>query len=166
MILALDVDYKEKIANAAGIVFSSWQDGSPISEYSVKIENIEDYIPGQFFKRELPCLARLIDIVKEELTVIIVDGYVWLNNEDKPGLGAYLYEKYHRRVPVIGVAKRIFHSSGENCRQILRGKSLSPLYITSAGIDLDFASNQIRNMQGESRIPLLLKRVDSLCRQW
>jgi deoxyribonuclease V len=166
MILALDVDYREKNANAAGILFSSWQDDSPKSEYSVKIENIEDYIPGKFFKRELPCLIKLIDLIKEEISVMIVDGYVWLNNENKPGLGAYLYEKYQQRFPVVGVAKRNFHSSGQNCRQILRGKSQSPLYITSAGIELDNAADLIRNMAGDNRIPVLLKRVDSLCRYW
>jgi deoxyribonuclease V len=166
MILALDVDYRGRIANAAGIIFPSWQDDSPKSEYSIKIENIEDYIPGQFFKRELPCLTKLIDIVNEEISVILVDGYVWLNNEYKPGLGAYLFDKYQQRVPVIGVAKRNFHSSGENCRQILRGRSQSPLYITSAGIELNDAANLIFNMAGDNRIPLLLKRVDSLCRKW
>jgi deoxyribonuclease V len=166
MILALDVDYREKNANASGILFSSWKDNAPKSEYSVKIENIEDYIPGMFFKRELPCLTKLIDLITEEISVMLVDGYVWLNSEYKPGLGAYLYEKYQRRVPVIGVAKRNFHSSGQNCRQIVRGKSQSPLYVTSAGIDIDTAADLIKNMAGDNRIPVLLKRVDSLCRQW
>jgi deoxyribonuclease V len=166
MILATDVDYKGNTANAAGIVFKNWTDTESYKEYTVQLEKIKEYIPGQFFKRELPCLTALHRSVNEDVKVIVIDGFVWLSDLYKKGLGAYLYQKLDRKIPVIGVAKKSFYSLGENYREIYRGESKSPLFITSAGIDLDTAAKNIENMAGENRLPILLKRVDSLCRQW
>jgi len=39
MFLALDVDYRGDVANAAGIVFSSCNDEKAISEYTAKLDN-------------------------------------------------------------------------------------------------------------------------------
>ncbi len=166
MILATDVDYKGNTANAAGIVFKDWTDSESFKEYTVQLDKIKEYIPGQFFKRELPCLTALHRVVNQEITTIIIDGFVWLSDLYKKGLGAYLYQKLDRKIPVIGVAKKSFYSLGENYREIYRGESKSPLFITSAGIDLDTAAKNIENMAGKHRLPTLLKRADSLCRQW
>jgi deoxyribonuclease V len=166
MILAVDVDYKDDIANTAGIVFNEWNDSNHINEYVTRIENIEDYVPGSFYLRELPCLAKIIELVKDEISTIVIDGYVWLNNDYKPGLGGYLFNMLKQKYPIIGVAKRRYFSSGENCIEILRGNSNAPLYITSAGINPEIAANYIQNMAGKNRIPVLLKKVDSLCRNW
>jgi deoxyribonuclease V len=166
MFLVLDVDYKGDQANAAGIVFSSYEDSISVIEYTARIDGIEEYVPGQFYKRELPCLTRLIGMVSEDISTIIIDGYVWLNADCKKGLGGYLFDSLEKKIPVIGVAKRSFHSNGNNCRVVYRGNSSNGLYITSAGIDLDQAASFIQNMAGPYRIPNLLKRVDSLCRDW
>jgi deoxyinosine 3'endonuclease (endonuclease V) len=166
MFLALDVDYRDNVANGAGIVFDDILEDKSISEYTIKIDKINDYVPGQFFKRELPCLVEVIKIVKEEITTIIIDGYVWLSDNGKPGLGAHLYDEMDRKIPVIGVAKHHFHSNGNNCRIVCRGESRNGLFITSAGIDNDIAAEMIQKMAGEYRMPTLLKRVDTLCRNW
>lgn len=166
MIIATDVDYKGDTANAAGIVFKNWDDETSYKEYTIQVEKIKEYIPGQFYKREMPCLTKLINSVEEEITTIVVDGFVWLSDIYKKGLGAYLYQKLDKKIPVIGVAKKSFYSLGENYREICRGESKSPLFITSAGIDLDLAAQNIRKMAGEHRLPTLLKRADSLCRSW
>ena len=166
MILATDVDYKGNTANAAGIVFKGWEDAASFKEYTIQLEKIKDYIPGQFYKRELPCLTALLRATNEEITTIVVDGFVWLSDIYKKGLGAYLYQKLDKKIPVIGVAKKSFYSLGENYREIYRGESKSALFVTSAGIDLDIAAENIKKMAGENRIPTLLKKADSLCRQW
>ncbi|MBN1843541.1 MAG: endonuclease V, partial [Deltaproteobacteria bacterium] len=49
--------------------------------------------------------------------------------------------------------------------EIFRGGSIHPLYVTSAGVDLQKASEKIRTMHGAHRIPTLLKRVDLLARE-
>lgn len=62
MIAVLDVDYDEiaLTAKAAAVVFSQWEDAVPISD-------IQPYDPGEFFKRELPCLFAILAQVQEPL---------------------------------------------------------------------------------------------------
>ncbi|WP_207420305.1 hypothetical protein [Desertivirga brevis] len=51
----------------------------------------QEYIPGEFYKRELPGILSLLDKINFELIqAIIIDGFVILNDEGKPGLGGYL----------------------------------------------------------------------------
>jgi deoxyribonuclease V len=49
-------------------------------------------------------------------------------------------------------------------REVTRGHSLSPLYVSAAGMHLSDAMHHIQEMHGEFRIPTLLKRVDQLSR--
>jgi deoxyribonuclease V len=68
-----------------------------------------------------------------------------------------------RRSAVIGVAKTRF-ARAQLVEEIQRGRSHSPLYITTAGLDLSAAARRIREMHGTFRIPTLLRRVDQLSR--
>lgn len=58
-----------------------------------------------------------IDLSQVEATV--VDGFVYLNDEQKYGLGGYLYEKLNERIPIIGVAKTNFASIEKNKKALL-----------------------------------------------
>jgi len=92
MILAVDVDYKQNNeAIIAGILFENWESKEITKEVIVKIDKVEEYISGEFYKRELPCIMTLLDKLSKLPDSIIVDGYVYLNN-NKKGLGGYLYE--------------------------------------------------------------------------
>ena len=92
MILAVDVDYKQNNeAIIAGILFENWESKGITKEVIVKIDKVEEYISGEFYKRELPCIMTLLDKLSKLPDSIIVDGYVYLNN-NKKGLGGYLYE--------------------------------------------------------------------------
>jgi deoxyinosine 3'endonuclease (endonuclease V) len=51
-----------------------------------------EYVPGQFYKRELPLLRAVIDNLPSRPSMLIIDGYVWLGATDAPGLGAHLFE--------------------------------------------------------------------------
>jgi endonuclease V-like protein UPF0215 family len=42
---------------------------------------------------------------------------------------------------------------------------MKPLYITSIGIRLDYATELIKNMKGNNRIPTLLKTLDTLTKR-
>jgi deoxyribonuclease V len=129
MILATDVDYKGNTANAAGIVFKNWTDTESYKEYTVQLEKIKEYIPGQFFKRELPCLTALHRSVNEDVKVIVIDGFVWLSDLYKKGLGAYLYQKLDRKIPVIGVAKKkLLFAWRKLSRNLSRRKQVSTFY--------------------------------------
>lgn len=161
MIACVDVDYRGEGAVAACAVARDWADAEPMAEYHLPLAAVEPYVPGQFFRRELPCLLAVLGVMREPADVVIVDGYVWLG--DAPGLGAHLYDALGRRVAVVGVAKTRYAAAG--AREVVRGGGRRPLYITAAGIDLDTAARQVAQMHGPYRIPTLLRRVDQLCRR-
>ena len=165
MILAVDVDYSDDEGHAAGVLFREWEDPEAERAVTAKIAPIHEYIPGQFYKRELPCIMELLELIHEPLSCIVVDGYVYLGTDEKPGLGKYLYDELKGSIPVIGVAKSSFVDTPPNC-EVLRGGSTRPLYVTAAGIDKDIAKSHIKSMHGEFRFPTLLKEVDALCRNW
>ncbi len=162
MIAAVDVCYTKKdIAIAAAVVFKNFADKRPVATYSTRVNQFGEYIPGQFYKRELPCLMAVLTKVNEKLDTVIIDGYVMLG--DKPGLGYYLWGKLAEKVAVIGVAKTVFKDAYSV--KIFRGKSNKPLYITSIGIDPVSAAENISKMHGSYRIPKLLKQVDNLAKE-
>lgn len=101
-------------------------------------------------------------MVKEKVNLLIIDGYVYLNDY-KNGLGGHLYEALNKKIPVIGVAKS-YYKVCAGYTEIYRGKSIKPLYISSIGIDLSYSCALIENLDGKYRIPNMLKQVDLLTR--
>ena len=163
MLACVDVDYRDHEAVAACVLFRAWADGDSAGEEVARVTPVEPYQPGQFYRRELPCLLAVLSKVRAPLETVVVDGYVWLGDETSPGLGAHLYAALGRTVPVIGVAKTRFAGGAE--RPVVRGGSRQPLWVTAAGLDPDTAARHVAGMHGPFRIPTLLKRVDQLCRQ-
>ena len=166
MILAFDTYYFDNKAKTICLEFSEWNEDKNFNIHSETIDNVEEYIPGEFYKRELPCILSLLkQIDLSTIDVIVVDGFVYLNDEEKYGLGGYLYEKLNKEIPIIGVAKTNFASIEKNKKALFRGDSKKPLYITSIGIDLDEAFKKVESMAGEFRIPTLLKELDRLTKE-
>ena len=168
MIAAADVHYREDKAVGVIVLFSEWE-----SDHIHSYEKIEftgkysEYIPGEFYKRELPILMSLYEKIKNtELEAFIVDGYVFLGKEENPGLGYYVYQKLGNSIPVIGAAKSRFKENSENCRELLRGTGTKPLYITSIGISPDDALENIRKMKGSFRIPDILSKLDRMTKEF
>jgi deoxyribonuclease V len=161
MLACVDVDYRRAGAVAACVLFRAWADDRAIGERVDVIAEVASYQPGQFYRRELPCLLSVLEKVADPLETIVVDGYVWLA-DDQPGLGAHLYEALGRRAAVIGVAKTRF--AGAQAEAVLRGGSRRPLYVSAAGLDRVTAAQCIEGMHGPYRVPTLLRRVDQLCR--
>jgi deoxyribonuclease V len=164
MFACVDVDYRDAEAVAACVVFRDWADALGTREEVERVAPVEPYQPGQFYRRELPCLLAVLGKVRDPLEAVLVDGYVWLGDEGRPGLGAHLYAALAQAVPVVGVAKS--HFAGVRvARPVVRGTSRRPLWVTAAGIDPDLAADRVKGMHGSFRVPTLLKRVDQLCRQ-
>jgi deoxyribonuclease V len=162
MIAAFDVHYlKNGCASAAVVLFSDYRDAEPAAVYTQFLSGAADYIPGEFYRRELPCIFTLLRRIDEVPDEMVVDGYVMLGN--KPGLGQHLFNSFGGKIPVVGVAKSKFEGAGGV--EVFRGGSIHPLYVTSAGVDLKKASERIRTMHGIHRIPTLLKRIDVLARE-
>ncbi|WP_412468368.1 endonuclease V [Pedobacter sp. KLB.chiD] len=166
MVLALDVHYKDDAsAKSVGILFN-WNDVQPKEILIEYVRETEEYIPGEFYKRELPCLLKTIERVNlADLQGIVIDGYIYINNEKGFGLGGHLWQTLNKQIPIIGVAKNFYHGNTKTVQQIYRGESKKPLYISSVGIDLELASNLIEQMKGEFRIPDLLKQLDVITKQ-
>jgi len=165
MILAVDVDYQGNTALIAGVAFNAWADASELGIYTSSVEGVEDYRSGQFFRREMPCIVKLLDRHSLSPECIVVDGYVYLDGEREPGLGKHLYDALNGSVKVVGVAKNVFMSAPEYCK-IYRGRSSKPLYITAVGIGHEQAKACVESMHGKFRIPELLKKADRVCRAW
>ncbi|MFT6396740.1 MAG: deoxyribonuclease V [Bradymonadia bacterium] len=189
MIALLDVDYRKSNAVAAAVVFRDWGDEDLVLEGTTTIDSVEDYQPGRFYERELPCLLAIwerlelnsatkerrvgVSVRNEDdrrsgralprIHTVIVDGHVWLDEAKSPGLGAHLWDALENRVCVVGVAKGAFRGVSGTI-EVQRGASNSPLYVSAAGMDPLNAAHHVEAMVGQYRIPTLLRRVDQLSR--
>jgi deoxyribonuclease V len=166
MILAFDTYYFDNKARTICLAFDSWTTTDNFVIYSEILEDIEDYTSGEFYRRELPCILSLLKKINiDKIEIIVVDGFVFLDDVNKLGLGGYLDRHLESKIPIIGVAKNNFATIQKNKRILLRGESKKPLFVTSIGIDIDKATEHIKSMAGNFRIPTLLKHLDSLTKE-
>ena len=164
MILAIDVHYKGQKAVVAGVLFEKWVDDHPCEVFMSTVYNIEKYKPGEFYKRELPCILKLLGEHEINPDCIVIDGFVYLDGVGKAGLGKHLYDALEGGVSVIGVAKKPFKDISDSFA-VYRGRSDKPLYVTSEGIEIETAKKMVATMSGRFRVPTLLKMVDHACRK-
>ena len=163
MILIVDVAYADSAAWVAGVLADCWHAAVPVRELLLEAGDVAPYVPGDFYRRELPCILALLEQVPEPLDCIVIDGYVTLGSEHRPGLGMHLWNRLEGRTPVIGVAKTAFHDTPAESR-VQRAGSSRMLFVTAAGMPLSAAKAAVEGMHGPFRLPTLLKLVDSLCR--
>lgn len=161
MIVAVtDVAYRDDVARAACVLAQGWTASAPLRTWTALRTPVAPYVPGEFRQRELPVLLAVLEGVRAD--VVVVDGYVWLDEVGRKGLGAHLHDAV--RLPVVGVAKTPFDGAS-HARPVLRGESRRPLYVTAAGMDADEAAAHVASMHGAHRLPTLLARADRLARQ-
>lgn len=163
MILAVDVQYRTDYASVGGVAFVDWSSPNESAVYKSKFTGVKEYIPGEFFRRELPCILMLLQEHSLRPHTIVIDGFVYLDGISAPGLGKYLFDALGGQTPVVGVAKSRFAGAPDEIK-VYRGGSKIPLYVTSAGIPLSNAKAHIQAMHGPHRVPLLLKKADQLSR--
>jgi deoxyribonuclease V len=162
-IACLDAAYRGERAVGAAVLITDWRAGAPIEIVTAAAE-AAPYEPGAFYKRELPVLVAVLGRITVPLSAVVIDGYVWLDRaEEKPGLGAHLWQAIDRACPVMGVAKTAFADDHWSI-PVLRGKSGRPLYVTAVGMGLDTAVEAVRSMAGAHRIPEMLKLADRKAR--
>ena len=162
VIIDADYDEEQKTGHAAGVVAESMTDEKAVKTVTAMVEGIGDYIPGQFYKRELKIVEAVISQLElKDIDLIVVDGYADSGTEEH-ALGTYVYEKYNK--PVIGIAKNKYPRCTIENTEVYRGESKKPLYVTSKGISHEEAKSLVKAMAGEYRIPLLVKYADKLAR--
>ena len=164
MILAVDCQYNDDkdVADVAAVLFAHWQADEISETFSYLHHGLAPYQPGQFYRRELPCILPLITQIMSAavLDIIIVDGYVDLN-ENRPGLGRRLHNALPTDITVVGVAKNKFDNAP--AKAVLRGQSHQPVWVSSTDT-IDNYAEQVFAMHGNYRIPSMLKNVDRLAR--
>ena len=50
MLACVDVGYNDSAARAACVTFDDWKDADPRGEYTLDIDQVEPYVPGQFYR--------------------------------------------------------------------------------------------------------------------
>ena len=152
--IAIDAYYQDGICHVVGGIFNKWKDEHVSKFIYADVKANSEYIPGQFYKRELPGILEIIkQIDLNEFETIIIDGYVHLLEPDnfsvfngyspsyiKKGLGMHLrkaLEKYYesrkvgKRLEIVGIAKTLYGNENNIYGKCYRGDSKNPLYITS-----------------------------------
>ncbi len=164
MILATDTHYGARTARTAGVLFRRWTDTEPLSTHVLEQdETAAAYQPGAFYLRELPCIVAFLSSLSARPSIVVIDGYVHLDEHGRKGLGAHLFDALGAAVPVVGVAKRPFAGS-RHAEAVLRGRSERPLFVTAAGFSAREAAEAVARMSGPHRLPSLLKLADRLSR--
>ena len=164
MFAAVDVFYDEgqNCARAACVIFSDPLGDATTQEAIAHVRPIAAYQPGEFYRRELPCIEQVVGPRYASLELLFIDGYVYLSHEKRPGLGWHVHQRFG--IPIIGVAKTRFADAYKFAELVLRGDSRQPLYVTQIGYQ-GSAADLVQQMHGSHRIPTLLRRVDQLARR-
>jgi deoxyribonuclease V len=161
VLCAVDVHYESERARAACTAFDDWNSAEPAREMTIVTPPGDPYVPGEFFRRELPPVLAVLRALDVTPAVVVIDGHVWLDAHDRPGFGARLH-RVLGGTAVVGVAKTRYRDAPG--AQVLRGRSAKPLFVSAIGLELEEAAEGIRRMHGDHRIPTLLKHADRLAR--
>jgi len=158
---AVDVHYPATGgARGACVVAADLRFSDLVAEYVVSLAEAAPYRPGEFYTRELPALRAVLGRAGQ-IDLLVVDGYVDLDPEGRPGLGAHAHAEFD--VPVVGVAKTAFRDA-VHAVPVYRGEAANPLYVTAVGLPRTEAADLVRRMAGRFRLPDALRRVDALAR--
>ncbi|WP_344174132.1 endonuclease V [Pilimelia columellifera] len=159
---AVDVHYPATGGARAALVTAYKPRFTRILDERVRwLLEVAPYQSGRFYTRELPALRAVLADLAHPLSLVIIDGYVDLDPQGRPGLGAHLHT--YLNVAVIGVAKTAFRPA-THAIAVHRGDAKRPLYVTSAGIPATHAATLVTDMAGPYRLPDALRRVDALTR--
>ena len=158
---AADVHYPLRGgAVAALVVASDPAFATVVAQHTARLDHVAPYRPGRFAERELPPL-RAVLAAAGPVDLLVVDGYVDLDRDGRPGLGARAAEAFG--VVVIGVAKTPFRGA-DHAVPVLRGRSVRPLFVTASGVPAGEAAALVARMAGRHRVPDALRLVDALAR--
>lgn len=176
--LATDTYYYKDRAKTVGVIFNSWEDSEPAEVIHSWLSDTEygPYIPGEFYKRELPCIINLFktnNIDLKDYDTIILDGLARLPGSSEEGLGIHLEDKiqelwpdldFYDRPAIMGIAKTKFGDveNDKGTSVVLRGTAKTPLYVNTTWhmLSSSEAADNLKKMHGDYRIPTLLKILD------
>jgi deoxyribonuclease V len=122
-VCAVDVSYKDQIANAAAVIMDTQT--LEVIDYAVsKIPMKVPYVPGLLALREADPVLSALKLLKEDFDVLLVDGNGQLHPR-KCGLACYLGIVLNK--PTIGVAKSLLCGQVKGNDVKLDGKILGKI---------------------------------------
>jgi deoxyribonuclease V len=158
---AVDVHYLDAGgARAAVVVAADGRFSTITAEHVALIPTVAPYQPGAFYLRELPAIHAALALAGP-ISLLVIDGYVDLDPDGRPGLGARVHAE--TSLSVVGVAKTTFRTA-THAVPVHRGNSSRPLFVTAAGLGMREAATMVAAMAGPHRLPDALRRVDALAR--
>jgi deoxyribonuclease V len=163
MKLAVDVHYLGDAALAAAVAFDEWDAAEASRTFTSRIAHVDKPARGKPDLHELPCLVQLLREHALEPDVIVIDGPVYLDAAETPGVGRALFDTLGGRAAIIGISTRPMPGMPAQF-EVFRDEEARPLIVTCVGIDLGAAKVRIRTMHGKRRIPTLLKLVARIAR--
>src|SRR5262245_51848061 len=105
MMACIDTYHNSRCSRTGIVLFANWTDSCAVREFVCERSDAPtDYLPGQFFRRELPCIVQAREAFDNAASILVIDGYVWLDRHGKKGLGAFVYDALGESISVIGVA--------------------------------------------------------------
>ena len=168
--LSTDVAYDNGTGYGIGVVFDGFNDSKPSDVIEVIVPDVGEYIPGEFYKRDLKVLTAIYEEYKQRFKknplVVFVDAYVDLG--DKKGCGRYFAESIDDEAIVVGIAKNEYKPATEAgvAEPVLRGSSTKSLFVTSTIIPKEDAGTLVKMLHGENRHPTLIKKTDILTKEF
>ncbi len=163
MKLAMAVHHDSGGATAAAVAFDDWSAPEALRSYTSRITHVEKPQRGELDLRDLPCLLQLLRDHALDPEFIIIDGCVFLDAQDTPGLGRHLHHALGGRAGVIGVNKSAMPGMPAQF-EVHREEEARPVIVTCIGIDIGAAKARLRAMHGKRRVPTLLKLVVRLAK--
>jgi deoxyinosine 3'endonuclease (endonuclease V) len=168
MIIAIDsYYYSDTDCYTVGVMFDKWDQEKPSKIMSCRSSDFEIYRPGNFYKRELPGILRILEVVSEsgiQIDTVVLDSYIDLMDRDgniSAGLGNHLRQVVgESRFHIIGVAKTLYGKCNEISSPVRRGNATNPIWVQGSGITNEEAANLVYSMYGSYKIPNLLRILD------
>jgi deoxyribonuclease V len=99
----------------------------------------------------------------EPIEIIVVDGDVWLDGNDLPGLGGHLFSSLGRPIPVIGIAKTRYRNDMVDPGAPWREPTAALCHVCR--FKARKAAECVCRMHGDYRIPTILNLVDRAARE-
>jgi deoxyribonuclease V len=156
MKLAVAVHHDSTGALAAAVAFDEWAAPEALRSYTTRIDHVERAARGELDLRDLPCLLQLLREHALAPECIVIDGCVFLDAQDTPGLGRHLHHALGGHIGVIGVCKTAMPGMPAQF-EVHREDEARPVIVTCIGLDIGAAKARLRAMHGKRRVPTLLK---------
>lgn len=167
--------YSDTNCYTVGLVFDQWNSKEPLYILESTVTEFSPYVPGKFWKRELPGILSIIQKINLlEFDTILLDGFTGLIDSSgirSSGLGEKLEANInmHSRLSIIGVAKTLFGKSDLCSSPVYRGQAKTPLWVSvtpGSEVSLPTAANYVKSMHGDYKIPSILKQLDKYTKRF